>query len=387
VQKACKEIQAEVFVVDNSSTDGSREYLEKKFPKVIFKWNKTNLGFGKASNSVLKQAKGEYILFLNPDTLVPEDCFTLCISFFKSKVSCGALGIRMLDGSGHYLRESKRGFPSPMTSFFKMSGLASLFSSSRLFASYYQGHLPQKESNEVDVLSGAFMMLSKKAIETTNGFDENFFMYGEDVDLSYRIKQAGMSNYYFAGSSIIHFKGESTQKLSADYIRNFYEAMSLFVKKHYINKRGTIFFMSGAIWLSKLMASLNIKINKPANAIVKVSSNTAVLASQHTFTQIIHLIKYADPPILIAGRIAVEKNDKDSAIGNVDEIKECLSRNKIAALLFCEGEISFKKIIETADKICGKINFLFHSGGSESIVGSNNKNANGMFITKREIAQ
>jgi hypothetical protein len=267
-----------------------------------------------------------------------------------------------------------------------MAGFASLFSSSKLFARYYQGDLPQKESNEVDVLSGAFMMLNKKAVEATEGFDENFFMYGEDVDLSYRIKKAGMSNYYFAGCSIIHFKGESTQRLSADYIKNFYEAMSLFVKKHYSNKRGTVFFMLRAIWLSKTMAGLKLKMNKQSNIDPKIVANTAVLASQNKFTKAIHLMKYASPPILIAGRIAVEKNDSDLAIGNLDDIKECIRKGKIGTLLFCEGDISFKKIIETADKVSGKINFLFHAHESESIVGSNDKNAKGIFITKQEIA-
>ena len=134
VQKACTGIKAEVFVVDNHSADGSREYLSSKFPKVVFKWNMNNDGFGKASNSVLKETKGDYILFLNPDTIVPEDCFEKCLSFFKKNQNCGSLGVHMLDGSGRFLKESKRGFPSPLISLFKMAGLAGLFPSSKIFA-------------------------------------------------------------------------------------------------------------------------------------------------------------------------------------------------------------------------------------------------------------
>jgi GT2 family glycosyltransferase len=383
VQMAVKGIEAEVFVIDNHSTDGTKEYLSKKFPGVIFRWNNTNDGFGKASNSVLKQAKGQFILFLNPDTIVPEACFKKCISFFKTKVSCGALGVRMLDGSGRYLKESKRGFPSPLTAFFKITGLSALFSSSKLFARYYQGHLPEKENNEVDVLSGAFMMLSKKAIDATGGFDENFFMYGEDVDLSYRIKQAGMANYYFAGTTIIHFKGESTQKLSPDYIRNFYGAMWLFVKKHYSHKSVTLFFMRLAISANKAIGSLKMKIFTKENTREPALANTAVLAGHERFNEMLHLIKYASPPVLLSGRIATQNNDQGAAIGKISDLKNCLKQNKTGQLLFCEGEdLSFEKIIEEAGDISGKINFLFHAKGSNAIVGSSNKNAPGIIITK-----
>ena len=384
VQKACTGIKAEVFVVDNHSADGSREYLSSKFPKVVFKWNMNNDGFGKASNSVLKETKGDYILFLNPDTIVPEDCFEKCLSFFEKNQNCGSLGVHMLDGGGRFLKESKRGFPSPLISLFKMAGLAGLFPSSKIFARYYEGHLPKNKNNEVDVLSGAFMMLSKKAISLTGGFDENFFMYGEDVDLSFRIKKAGLSNYYLSDTCILHFKGESTQKFSSDYIKHFYGAMELFVKKHYSNKKAMIFFMKNAIALSKMIAAVKTKItSKRSNTSnPDIHLNTAVVAGQQKFNECLHLIKHATPPILIAGRIGIDLNDKDAAIGNIDAIESCIKKNEIGQLLFCEGEISYKKIIQLTEKLSGKTNFLFHANESNSIVGGNDKNAKGIFIVK-----
>jgi len=205
VQKAVRLLDAEIIVVDNSSADGSIEFLQPLFPQVKFIANRINAGFGKANNQALLQAKGNYILFLNPDTIVPEDCFTKCISFFENNSDCGALGIRMIDGSGRFLPESKRSFPLPFTSFFKLTGLSSLFPQSRIFNRYALGHLDEKKTHIVDVLAGAFMMARKEVLDMIGGFDEIFFMYGEDVDLSYRIQKTGYKNYYFSGSCIIHF--------------------------------------------------------------------------------------------------------------------------------------------------------------------------------------
>ncbi len=378
VKKACGQVDAEVIVVDNLSTDGSREYLTAKFPEVLFKWQGSNDGFGKASNSALKEAKGDYILFLNPDTLVPEDCFEKCLAFFASKKNVGALGVRMLDGSGHFLKESKRGFPSPVTSFFKMAGLADLFPSSPLFARYYAGQLSEHTNAEVEVLSGAFMMLSKNAIAATGGFDEDFFMYGEDVDLSYRIRQAGMTNYYLADTTILHFKGESTQKLSTDYNRHFYGAMLLFVKKHYSEKKATVFLMQKAIAVSKLLASFKKREKQTRSSGLL---NTAIVASQPVFENCIRLVQHASPGLLLAGRIALQP-DGEPAIGKLDDIKQCIHHYKIDQLIFCEEEISFREIILKVEDLRGRVNFLFYAAGSTSIIGSNEKNARGIFIAK-----
>jgi O-antigen biosynthesis protein len=264
VQKAIASLpanaDAEVFVIDNGSADNSIQYLTPRFPGVRFIPNVENLGFAKACNQGAKLAKGEYILFLNPDTLVPEDCFGKCISFMDATPEAGALGIKMLDGSGKFLKESRRSFPSPMTSLFKLFGLSRLFPRSGLFSRYHMGHLDENTNHEADVLAGAFMLLRKEVFEKVGGFDEVFFMYGEDVDLSYRVQKAGYKNYYFAGSCIIHFKGESTRKGSMNYVRMFYKAMSIFVRKHYGAGRARLFnsLIHIAIWLrAALTATAN----------------------------------------------------------------------------------------------------------------------------------
>lgn len=264
VQKACAGLQAELIVVDNNSTDNSIGFIASRFPDVQYIANSENFGFAKACNQGLQLAKGAYILFLNPDTIVPEDCFKQCISFFQSHPEAGALGVKMLDGSGQFLKESKRAFPSPLTSLYKLFGLAKLFPRSRSFARYHLGHLNENQNNEVDVLAGAFMMIRKEVLNKVGSFDENFFMYGEDIDLSYRIQQAGYKNYYFSETSIIHFKGESTRKGSMNYVRMFYKAMSVFVKKHYGGSSAGIFnfLIQTAIWFRALLTATGTFIRR-----------------------------------------------------------------------------------------------------------------------------
>jgi O-antigen biosynthesis protein len=259
VQAAIAGIETETIVIDNCSTDNSLPYLEPKFPGVIFISNKENTGFGKACNQGLEISTGKYILFLNPDTIVPEDCFTKCISFFESNPGAGAIGVKMIDGSGKFLKESKRAFPSPLTSLFKLFGLSKLFPRSKTFSRYHLGHLDEDKNNEVDVLAGAFMMIRKDVLDNVGSFDEIFFMYGEDVDLSYRIQKAGYKNYYVADTRIIHFKGESTRKGTMNYVRMFYNAMSVFVRKHYGGSRAGIFnfLIHVAIWFRAGLSALS----------------------------------------------------------------------------------------------------------------------------------
>ncbi len=251
IRKAMKNLKGEIFVVDNNSSDDSRDFLCNKYPWVNFIWNTKNEGFAKANNKALQKVSGEYILFLNPDTIVAEDCFEKCISFIRSKNNLVACGIKMIDGSGKFLKESKRAFPSPMTSLYKLSGLTKIFPKSKIFSKYHLGYLDENENHEVDVLAGAFMMIPKQILDEVGGFDESFFMYGEDIDLSFRIQKAGYKNFYFAGASIIHFKGESTKKGSLNYVKMFHKAMSVFAKKHYGGTKAGIFnfFIQIAIYL------------------------------------------------------------------------------------------------------------------------------------------
>ncbi len=383
--RATASIGCEIFVIDNNSTDGSKSFLQNKFPQVIFKWRNDNIGFGKASNSVLVEAKGKHILFLNPDTVLPEDCLVKSLRFFEQHPDCGALGVRMIDGAGNFLKESKRGLPSPEGSLYKMAGLAKLFSSSKSFAQYYAGHLPEKQNNPVEVLAGAFMMLSKKAILETGGFDEDFFMYGEDIDLSQRIRKAGMTNYYFAETTIIHFKGESTQKQSDHYIEHFYGAMELFIKKHYSENKKLLRSMTAAIKASKTFAKLK-RPNRKQQAPV-TSMETAIVASQHHFNECVDLVKHARPPVMLVGRIAANALDRAPSIGHMGQFPGLIPEKKIAQVIFSESTISFKEIIAAVEQCRNKATFLFHAGGSESIVGSNDKNSRGIFIAPADTGE
>ena len=378
VIKARGKIESEIFVVDNNSTDGSREYLEPRFPGITFKWNAVNQGFAKANNSVLAEAKGDYVLFLNPDTIVAEDTFEKTLDFLNKNKEAGALGVRMIDGSGRFLKESKRSFPSPSAAFFKIMGFAALFPQSNFFAKYYAPNIPEHSSKKTDVLAGAFMMLTKKALLSSKGFDEDYFMYGEDVDLSYRLQKAHFKNYYFGGTTIIHFKGESTNKKSRSYNKDFYDSMKLFVSKHYGEKKGTRFFLHSAIGLGKLFASVKGGATKKKEN--PYSKSTIVVSSQSHFNELIHLLKHANDPVTLAGRVSLNEGDNEASIGKVGSLKEIVQSHKVGQVIFCEGELSFKEIIGYC-QLVKKTMFLFHAKGSSSIVGSDNKNENGVFIS------
>ncbi|GAB6278961.1 MAG: glycosyltransferase [Lentimicrobium sp.] len=233
VKRACKNIEAEIWVVDNNSVDGSLKMLKEKFPEVNVIANKENLGFAKANNQAIHRAHGEYILLLNPDTVVAEDTFEKTVAFMDAHPDAGGLGVKMVDGKGKFLKESKRGLPTPSVAFFKMVGLTKIFPHNPLFARYYLGHLSDDEIHEVEILSGAFMLLRREVLQITGLLDEDYFMYGEDIDLSYRILKAGYKNYYFPHTRIIHYKGESTRKSSLNYVFTFYQAMAIFAKKHF----------------------------------------------------------------------------------------------------------------------------------------------------------
>ncbi len=226
-------LTGEILVVDNASSDGSVAMLRREFPNVHLFEPGENLGFGRANNLALKVAKGDFFLLLNPDTIVGEDTLRAMMDFMREHPEAGLAGCKLLNGDGTFQLSCRRGFPTPWASFTKLFGFARLFPGSRIFARYNLTYLPVDATYEVDALGGAFMMLSRKAYEATDAFDESFFMYGEDLDLCYRAKRAGFAIYYVHSTATIHFKGESTRRSALNEVKVFYEAMHVFVKKHY----------------------------------------------------------------------------------------------------------------------------------------------------------
>jgi len=499
--KAIRNIETEVFVVDNNSSDGSRTFFQGRFPGVKFIWNNENIGFSRANNIAVSQAKGKYILFLNPDTLVPEDCLEKCISFFEQHPEAGALGIKMLDGSGRFLKESKRSYPSPATSFYKLSGLARLFPRSETFSKYYLGNLDENENHVVDVLAGAFMLVPKRIIDTVGSFDEDFFMYGEDIDLSYRIQEAGYKNIYLSETSIVHFKGESTRRGGLNYVRLFYKAMSIFARKHYGNK--AVFFnlliqagifiraflsaikrfikwigmpvIDGALilmcfWVVKFFWNMYIKrdVNYSPNMLIiafpvftliflvasyysglydngfkqkrlnhstiiafalllsvyallpehlrfsrgilvfgsllafilmtftrwllvrwnvierdeknEEHRQTFIIGTEEEFKEVNDIMQNAGMEERVLGRIEVN-NGNANATGNLEDLHQLLKTYSIKEIIFCEGNLSFKKIIGLIKEIPKQVRIKFHAAASAGIIGSDNTRTSGKFIS------
>lgn len=358
VEKAVKGVEAEIIVVDNHSGDDSLGYLRPRFPRVRFLASAENIGFGRANNLALEQARGEYILFLNPDTILPENAVDECLAFLASTPGIGGLGLRMIDGGGRFLKESRRGFPTPWVGFCRLSGLAALFPRSRHFAGYYLGHLPADQAHPAPVLSGACLWVSRAVLDRTGTFDPQFFLYAEDIDLSYRIGQAGFTNYYTPAVTIVHFKGESTRK-DIRYVRQFYRAMRQFRRKHF-NKGLPAFFdwgVQAAIRLRSLLAAVAGVLRRPQG-------------------------RGEDD----AGRLFI---DGDAA--EVRRVKESIGGERVIVseaeqaddLLLCEGAtFSFRDCIGKLEEEgrVGRRRVLFCAAGSGSAVGSPDSKAQGATV-------
>ena len=244
VLRSAAVIAAEVIVVDNNSTDDSNQMVREKFPDVTLIENKDNKGFSKANNQGVAIAKGEYILFLNPDTVMPEEFLAKMLGYMDAHPEAGAVGPRLIDGKGQFAPDAKKSFPSLSVAIFKTTGINKLFSKSAYFNKYYAVHVGERQTAPVDVLSGCCMLVRKSAMDKAGGpFDEDYFMYCEDVDLSYRIEKAGYKNVYFPEVDLIHYKGESTRKMTLSYVRIFNEALVTFVKKHYTKKDARMFVL------------------------------------------------------------------------------------------------------------------------------------------------
>jgi O-antigen biosynthesis protein len=267
IQKALKGIRSEIFVVDNASDDGSVEMVRRKFPKVHLMCNTTNIGFAKANNSALKHASGKYILLINPDTIVQEDTIHVMVEFLNCHPEVGLAGCKILNPDGSMEPACRRSFPTPWVAFSKIFGLSRLFPKIKLFGKYNLTYLSPEETYPVEAVSGSFMMVRSETLKQVGGLDENFFMYGEDLDWCYRIHEAGWKIYYVHSTQIIHYKGESTRRSSIDEIHMFYEAMRLFVEKHFRSSplfstilQLSIGFVSFAAFLNSVLQPLKTAI-------------------------------------------------------------------------------------------------------------------------------
>ena len=265
VQRSIQSIDAEIIVIDNNSSDDSCEMIKTKFPSIQLIENKKNVGFSKANNQAVKEAKGEYVCILNPDTAVAADTFIKALKYTDSIKDLGALGIYLMDGIGTFLPESKRNLPTPKSSVLKLLGIGK---------NYYANHISETGIGEVDVLVGAFMLLKRSVYNEVEGFDEDYFMYGEDIDFSYKITKAGYKNHYLGTLSILHYKGESTQK-DAVYLDRFYGAMHIFYKKHF----KTNFLFNAFVKVGVLVAK-KIKTPSPQGKIL-INNNPIYILTEN----------------------------------------------------------------------------------------------------------
>lgn len=354
VLDACNGISAEIIVVDNNSKDDSCKMIKETFDKeVVLIENKENTGFSKANNQGVAIAKGEYVLILNPDTVVPENCFSKILNFAKSKEDFGALGVKLIDGKGHFLPESKRNVPTALVSLNKFLP----FSKNKKY-NYYANHISQNQNGKVAILVGAFMLMKKKVYEQVNGFDEDYFMYGEDIDLSYKIIYAGYHNYYFGNSSVIHYKGESTVKNKKN-LSNFYDAMKIFYQKHFkYNWMTNLILKAGikSIYLLKI-AQISLKKEKKKKNIkfIYIGSNAS------TFTK----LKLVNENILAIHYENILIND--------------IIDNQVNMLIFDTNFIKYSSIINAIISLKSKnIAFRFIPKNSNFYIGSDRSKDKGL---------
>ncbi len=349
VQAASKNLKTEIIVVDNNSNDGSCKLLKEKYPSVVLIENKKNIGFSKATNQGVKIATGEYVLILNPDTVVAEDTFIQLLSFAKQKQNLGILGVKLIDGSGNFLPESKRGIPIPKVAFNKLFGISSTHT-----GKYYATHLNEDESGVVDVLVGAFMFLKRTVYNEVNGFDEAYFMYGEDIDLSYKILKKGYQNYYYAQTQVLHYKGESTTK-DIKYLKYFHKAMKIFYKKHFKLNWVYDFIMSFGIEFWFLLKYFHFfRHKKPSKSIL----NVLYLGEEE-------LIKsYLEKKYLL-----IHQN----LIDNFEKIRTLIKENSVDTIVFDNMTISNKKIIAHFQELKNEnVAFKIRPRKTQFLIGSTN---------------
>lgn len=370
VQNALESIDAEIIVVDNASPDDSCHMMKQRFPNVKLIENTNNLGFPKGNNIGVAQAKGEYVCILNPDTVVAEDTFIKVLAFAKKQSDLGIVGVKLIDGTGRFLPESKRGIPTPWVAFTKIMGLYKLFPKSKTFGKYYAEDLDENQTGKVEILVGAFMFLNRDLYLEVGGFDEDCFMYSDDIDLSYRILKKGKSNYYFHETTILHYKGESTVKDDV-YIRRFQEAMQFFYEKHFSsNGSGSVFF---SFFMQIGIVFFSFVKMFQGHSRIKISPNQYLLCSANK--------DLADKLALIFQK-KVSFHDLKTEKMVISSLFNFSSKTEI---ILDNEFLSFKEIISVLDILKKKsrsmgITFKIVPKNTNFLIGSNSNNDRGEII-------
>lgn len=366
VQNALATIDGEIIVIDNYSSDDSCAMMKQRFPNVKLIQNNENLGFPKGNNIGVVQAQGEFICILNPDTVVAEDTFTKVLAFAQKQSNLGILGCKLIDGAGKFLPESKRGIPTPWVAFTKITALYKLVPNSRTFGKYYAQHLNENQTGKVDILVGAFMFLKRDLYLEVGGFDEDCFMYSDDVDLSYRILQKGKSNYYYHETSVIHYKGESTIK-DETYMKRFQEAMNFFYKKHFSPDGSgsalfSIFMKAGIVFFSL------VKMFQGKSSIKTVPKS--------------YLLYSANEKLAKKLRLVLQNKVRFHDLKTEKMVISSFVKNKKAVEIILDNEfISFKECIAILESSRNKgITFKIIPKTANFLIGSNNSNERGEII-------
>jgi GT2 family glycosyltransferase len=363
VQAALQDIEGEIIVVDNNSSDDSCHMMKTRFPHIKLIENTENAGFPKGNNIGVAQAKGEYICILNPDTVVAEDTFTKILNaqLLTTNSQLGILGCKLIDGTGNFLPESKRGIPSPWVAFTKIFGLYKIFPKVGLFNQYYAQHLTENQSGKVDILVGAFMVMKRSLYNDVGGFDENCFMYADDIDLSYMVLKKNKVNYYFAETSVIHYKGESTVK-DGTYMKRFQEAMDYFYSKHYKKSIFFSLFMKvGSFFFAFLKKNKKGDYNRKIDKYILISEN--------------ELLKEKLEKLL-------GKNVKRLSTSFKNELPSLLNvTNSNIEIIFDQNELTFLTIISTIELYKKEnVTFKIIPNQSNFLIGSNSSNDRGEVI-------
>lgn len=365
VQKALEDIEGEIIVVDNNSTDDSCTMMQKRFPEVTLIQNSENIGFSKGNNIGVAAAKGEYICILNPDTVVAEDTFEKVLAFAKTQNNLGIIGVKLIDGSGNFLPESKRGIPTPWVAFTKIMGLYRCFPQVSFFAKYYASHFRSNQTGKVDILVGAFMFMSRKVYLEVGGFDESCFMYSDDIDLSYQVLQKGKDNFYFHDTTVLHYKGESTIKDGA-YMKRFQQAMHFFYQKHFKVPFFFEFLMQIGIFFFSALKRIQGQSKK-----IKTPNQYLLLSSSNELVDVLESV--------LGKKVVFRLFEGEKMVNS------CLFKtNESVEILLDNSHISFKDCISILESLKNQgFTFKIIPKSSNFLIGSNNNNERGTIIEIR----